>query len=135
MATAKINYMSGLRTSCTHQQSGTTIITDAPTDNMGKGEAFSPTDLLATALVSCMLTTMGIVAEREKISFPTASAEMTKVMASNPRRVAEVVVNVQMPEEEEYSPEQRRILEDAGYNCPVARSLSADVKQTITFSY
>lgn len=134
MATAKINYMSGLRTSCTHQQSGTTIITDAPTDNMGKGEAFSPTDLLATALVSCMLTTMGIVAEREKISFPNASAEMTKVMTSNPRRVEEVVVNVLMPEEN-YSEEQRNILEEAGNNCPVARSLSPDVKQTITFSY
>ncbi len=134
MATATINYIGELRSNCTHLQSGTTIITDAPTDNMGKGEAFSPTDLLATALVSCMLTTIGIVAQRENISFPNASAEMTKVMAANPRRVAQIIVKVKMPDVT-YTDQQKKVLEDAGYHCPVAKSLHADVVQEISFEY
>lgn len=134
MATATINYIGGLRSNCTHLQSGSTIVTDAPTDNMGKGEAFSPTDLLSTSLVSCMLTTMGIVAQRENIPFPNASAEMTKVMAANPRRVAQIVVKVKMPDVA-YTDQQKKLLEDTGYNCPVAKSLSPDVIQEISFEY
>jgi uncharacterized OsmC-like protein len=134
MATATINYLGELRTNCEHLQSGTTIVTDAPTDNMGKGEAFSPTDLLSTSLVSCMLTTMGIVAQRENIPFPNASAEMTKVMASNPRRVAQIVISIRMPKVT-YTDQQKKVLEDTAYNCPVAKSLNSDVKQEITFEY
>jgi uncharacterized OsmC-like protein len=101
---------------------------------MGKWEAFSPTDLLSTSLVSCMLTTMGIVAQRENIPFPNASAEMTKVMASNPRRVAQIVISIRMPKVT-YTDQQKKVLEDTAYNCPVAKSLNSDVKQEITFEY
>lgn len=133
MATAAIRYVGQLRTNATHIQSNTTIITDAPTDNHGKGEAFSPTDLLATSLATCMLTTMGIAAKKENIPFESADAEMQKIMANNPRRVAEVVIAVKMPAS--LTPQQRSYLEEIGLNCPVARSLHPDVKQTITFEY
>jgi uncharacterized OsmC-like protein len=134
MATATIHYNGELRTLCTHLQSGKEIVTDAPTDNMGRGEAFSPTDLLATSLVTCMLTTMGIVANRENIPFPDAAADMTKVMASNPRRVAKVVIDIRMPKVP-YTPEQKKLLEDTAHNCPVAKSLSPELVQEVTFSY
>lgn len=134
MITSTIQYPGDLRTNCTHVQSGDSIITDAPTDNHGKGEAFSPTDLMATSLVSCMLTTMGIKAGKDGIPFKEASAEMQKIMASNPRRVAEIVVKVSMPRGD-LSEEQIAVLEETGRNCPVARSLHPDVKQTITFEY
>lgn len=134
MITAKIEYEGQLRTRCTHVQSGTTITTDAPTDNHGKGEAFSPTDLLSTSLITCMLTTMGIAAGKENIPFERASAEMTKVMANNPRRVSEIVITITMPKGR-LTDEQRRKLEDVALNCPVARSLHPDVRQQVKFEY
>ena len=134
MSTATILYNGELRTLCTHLQSGKEIVTDAPTDNMGKGQAFSPTDLLSTSLVSCMLTTMGIVANREKISFPEAKAEMTKVMANNPRRVARIVITIHMPKVP-YTDDQKKLLEDTAHNCPVAKSLSPEVSQEVEFVY
>lgn len=134
MITSTINYQGQLRTTCTHMRSDMTLITDAPVDNHGKGEAFSPTDLLATSLGSCMLTTMGIKAMQKNIPFSNAHAEITKIMAANPRRVIEIVVHVRMPETP-YTAEQRSILEDAGINCPVAKSLSEEIIQRIDFVY
>jgi uncharacterized OsmC-like protein len=133
MATIKTTYLSDLRTEATHLQSGTKIITDAPTDNQGKGEAFSPTDLLAEALGSCILTTMAIAGRAHDIIIDGTTAEVTKVMAADPRRVAEVVINLKFPQE--YDDRQKKILQIAAHGCPVARSLHPDLKQTIDFGW
>ena len=135
MATSTIEYQGDLRTSCTHLQSGDKITTDAPTDNHGKGEAFSPTDLLATSLVSCMLTTMGIKANKEGIPFPGgASAEMQKIMANDPRRVSGIVVSIRAPKGN-LSEQQVKMLEATAINCPVARSLSPEINQEVKFEW
>lgn len=134
MATSKITYTANLRTEAIHLQSGTTIITDAPTDNNGKGEAFSPTDLLATSLGCCMLTIMGIVAERHAIDIVGTTIDITKIMESNPRRVGEVIVSFTMPKNN-YSDKEKELLEHAAHTCPVAKSLSAELKQTVVFNY
>lgn len=134
MKTSKIIYRGNLRTEATHLQSGQVIITDAPLDNNGKGEAFSPTDLLATSLGSCMLTIMGIVAGRHALSIEGTSIEITKIMESNPRRVGEIIVEFQIPGKE-LSAKDRELLEHAAHTCPVAKSLSADLKQTAIFNY
>lgn len=134
MATSKITYTGNLRTEAVHLQSGTSIITDAPTDNNGKGEAFSPTDLLATSLGCCMLTIMGIVADRHSIAIEGTTVEITKNMEANPRRVGEIVVVFTMPKNN-YSDKEKELLEHAAHTCPVAKSLSADLKQTIVFNY
>jgi len=133
MATIQATYLSDLRTEATHLQSGTKILTDAPTDNQGKGEAFSPTDLLAESLASCMLTTMAIAARTHSINIDGTKCEVTKVMAPNPRRVAEVVVSLQFPER--YDDKQKKILEIAAHGCPVAISLHPDLKKTIDFGW
>jgi uncharacterized OsmC-like protein len=133
MATIHTTYVGGLRTEATHLQSGTKIITDAPTDNKGKGEAFSPTDLLAESLAGCMLTTMGIAADTHAIEINGTEAEVTKVMAANPRRVAEVVVNFKFPKT--YSEKEQEILTKAALGCPVAVSLHPDVVKTVNFGW
>lgn len=133
MSTASIDYLGNLRTDCTHIRSNTRITTDAPVDNNGKGEAFSPTDLLSTSLAACMITTMGIRANRDNIPFEEAQAQMTKVMAANPRRVHEIVIELKMPAG--LSDEQKKILEDTALNCPVAKSLSPELVQTVRFIY
>ncbi len=133
MATIHTTYLGGLRTEATHLQSGTKIITDAPTDNKGKGEAFSPTDLLAESLAACILTTMGIAADVHGINIDNTEAEVTKIMAQNPRRVAEVVVNLKFPQT--YDDKQKKILEHAALGCPVAVSLHPDVVKTISFGW
>ncbi len=133
MATIKTTYLGGLRTKATHLQSGTTILTDAPVDNKGKGEAFSPTDLLAEALAGCILTTMAIAADVHGIDMDNTTAEVTKVMAPNPRRVAEVIVNLQFPKT--YTDKEKTILEKAALGCPVHVSLHPDVKKTIDFGW
>lgn len=134
MKTSKIIYKGNLRTEAVHVRSGQTIITDAPIDNNGKGEAFSPTDLLATSLGNCMLTIMGIVAGRNNINIEGARVEITKVMAENPRRVAEIIVEFTMPPNN-YSEKEKQLLENAARTCPVAKSLSQELKQTVNFSY
>jgi putative redox protein len=134
MKTSKITYLGNLRTEAIHLKSGEKIITDAPPDNNGKGEAFSPTDLLATSLGCCMLTVMGIVAERHSINMDGATIEITKIMESNPRRVSEIVVEFEMPKNN-YSDENKALLERTARACPVAKSLSAELKQTILFNY
>lgn len=134
MNTAKIKYLGELRTQCTHIKSNQKIITDAPTDNHGKGEAFSPTDLFCTSLVSCMLTVMGLKAQKNNISFPNATAEMEKIMTDDPRRVSEMLVVIKIPNEN-YTAEQKQILEDAAINCPVAKSISPEIKLEVKFEY
>lgn len=134
MATIKANYSGNLRTEAIHIQSGKTLITDAPVDNMGKGEAFSPTDLLATSLGTCMLTTMAIAAQKNGFEMQNVSIEITKIMASNPRRVDEVQISMDLTDTA-YTEEQKSILESAALNCPVAKSLHADLKQTVDFIY
>ena len=134
MVTVKTNYSGNLRTEAEHQRSGQRIITDAPTDNHGRGEAFSPTDLLATSLGSCMLTVMGIAANKNQIQFSGAHVETTKIMASSPRRVEKVIITMNIPDPG-YSEKERRLLETAALNCPVAKSLHPDLVQEVSFSY
>jgi putative redox protein len=134
MKISKIIYKGNLRTEASHLASGKTLITDAPVDNNGKGEAFSPTDLLATSLGSCMLTIMGIASEKHKINMEGTSLEITKIMASEPRRVAEIIVEFTMPKNN-FSEKDKKILENAALTCPVAKSLSPDLKQIVIFNY
>ncbi|MFD2513161.1 OsmC family protein [Pontibacter locisalis] len=134
MITVKSSYKGNLRTSAVHVASNNTIITDAPVDNNGKGEAFSPTDLVCAALGSCMMTIMGIVANRSNIDIEGTEIETVKIMASEPRRIAEIVLNFKMPAKN-YSEKEKAMLENAARTCPVALSLHPDVKQTINFVY
>ncbi|MFN7704882.1 MAG: OsmC family protein [Chryseotalea sp.] len=133
-ATAITHYLGNLRTEATHRLSGNTIITDAPPDNNGKGEAFSPTDLVSAALSSCMMTIMGIVAEREKIELKGLKAEVVKVMAAEPRRLAEIHITFSYADLKA-SDVQKEKLERAARTCPVALSLSENVKQVISFNW
>lgn len=134
MATSKITYNGGLRTTSVHLRSGNEIITDAPVDNKGKGEAFSPTDLLATSLGNCMLTIVGIAAQEHGFNIDGATCEITKIMAENPRRVAEIVVDLHFPANN-YSEKDKKIIERSAYTCPVAQSLHPDLKKTVSFNY
>lgn len=134
MKTSKIVYKGNLRTESTHLLSNNTVITDAPLDNNGKGEAFSPTDLLATSLGCCMLTIMGIIAERHSIDILGTGIEITKIMKADPRRVGEIIVEFTMPKNN-YSDKEKTLLEHAAHTCPVAQSLGAELKQTIIFNY
>jgi putative redox protein len=133
MATIETVYLGGLRTEATHVQSGTKIITDAPVDNQGKGEAFSPTDLLSASLASCMLTIMGIKARTLNIDIDNTKCSVTKIMAANPRRVAEIVISFKFPKQ--YSAGDKNILEQAALTCPVYYSVHEDLKKTINFSW
>lgn len=133
MATSLVKYVGELRTEATHLQSGTVINTDAPKDNYGKGEAFSPTDLTATSLASCMISIMGIVAMKE--GFTTvdgATGEVTKVMYPDPRRIGEIHVKITFPKKE-YTDKEKRMYENAAHTCPVAKSLHPDIKQIVEF--
>jgi len=132
--TAKIIYEGGLRTAAVHLKSGNQINTDAPTDNQGKGETFSPTDLLATALGSCVLTIMGIAARNHQIEMEGATVEVNKTMAADPRRVAKLEVFIQMPAQN-YSTKEKRILEKAAHGCPVAQSLHPDLEEIIEINW
>ncbi|MBB5438065.1 putative OsmC-like protein [Pedobacter sp. AK017] len=134
MSTSKITYNGGLRTTAVHQRSGKEIITDAPVDNKGKGEAFSPTDLLATSLGNCMLTIVGIAANEHGFNIDGTTCDITKVMAENPRRVAEIVINFQFPAND-YSDKDKKIIERSANTCPVMYSLHPDIKKTVTFNY
>lgn len=131
--TSKVVYKGNLRTECEHLKSGNSFITDAPTDNNGKGEAFSPTDTVATALASCMLTIIGIKAENSDFSIENTVAEVTKTMASEPRRISKIEINFIFPEV--YSDKQKKIIEHAAKTCPVWYSLHPDIEKIITFNY
>ena len=134
METIKIIYQGNLRTQATHIASGNTIITDAPVDNNGKGEAFSPTDLLCSSLGSCMLTLMGITGNTHQINIDGTEVKITKIMVSNPRKVGEIVVELFLPQNN-YTDKQKTILERAALTCPVYLSLHEDVKKTVSFHY
>ncbi len=127
-------YNGQLRTTATHGPSGGTLITDAPKDNMGKGEAFSPTDLVATALATCILTTMGIVAQRNNLDIAGATAKVTKEMVTTPiRRIGRLAVTIRMPKA--LSDEDQKRLENAAHTCPVHKSLHTDIEAPITFTW
>jgi uncharacterized OsmC-like protein len=134
MTTLTTHYQGSLRTENIHTRSGTVVITDAPVDNQGKGEAFSPTDLVCTALSSCMLTTMGILAERENIDMRGMKTEVVKIMGANPRKIAEIQI-IMSQDNLVATEEQRKKLRHAALTCPVALSLHDSVKQTITLNF
>ncbi|WP_047451421.1 OsmC family protein [Alistipes sp. ZOR0009] len=133
METVKTKYLGELRTEATHVRSGEKIITDAPIDNQGKGEYFSPTDMLATALGSCMLTIMGISARTHGFNIDGTEIKITKVMGTAPRRVVEVIVELFFPTD--YTPKEKKIIELSAKECPVANSLHPDLKQTLIFHF
>lgn len=134
METIQTKYLGELRTEATHIKSGQVIITDAPPDNKGKGEAFSPTDLMSASLGSCMLTIMGIAARTHSINLNGCSLKVTKIMASDPRRVSEIVIDFDFMGIE-YSDKEKAILERSARTCPVALSLHPDLKQTVHFPW
>lgn len=127
-------YQGHLRTEIKHLRSGSTIVTDAPPDNNGKGEAFSPTDLTCASLNSCMMTLMGMLAEREGINLAGLKSEIVKIMDANPRKIAEIRINF-FHENLEASPVQKEKLKRAALTCPVALSLPETLKQTVTFDF
>lgn len=134
MPTIKSVYQGNLRTNMRHVQSGQEVITDVPVDNNGKGEAFSPTDLVAAALGSCMVTIMGIVAERDGVSLQGLSWEITKVMNPQPRKISEIIINFTW-DQPVNDPTMLQKLKNAAKTCPVALSLDPALKQTITFNF
>lgn len=134
MATIISTYKGSLRTEAGHVQSGTKIITDAPVDNRGKGEAFSPTDLVCAALTSCMMTIMGIIAEKEGLPLDGLTAETTKTMASGPRMISRIAIDFKWPNPQG-SHDQLKKLKKAALSCPVALSLDASVQQVINFDF
>lgn len=135
MITIETTYLGDLRTENIHLQSGAKIITDAPCDNRGKGQSFSPTDLLATALGNCIMTIMGIKAMDNGIDIVGTRLEITKIMASDPRRVAEVVVEFFFPQDKSYTGEERKLIESVAGTSPVPLSLHPELKQTIKFNW
>lgn len=134
MTTALVSYSGDLRTNATHTRSGSSIVTDAPVDNQGKGEAFSPTDLLATSLLSCMMTVMGILAERKGWMLEGMEGSVVKIMADAPRRVIEIQVRVKIPTRD-LSPKDQELLRHTALTCPVAQSLHPDIKQDIQLEF
>lgn len=133
MATSKITYVGELRTVCIHLQSGTEILTDAPTDNHGKGEAFSPTDLVATALGSCMVSIMGIKCRDLDIDVKDSTLSVTKIMQAEPRKIAKIIVELNMS----ISPSEKNkiILERSAMTCPVLLSLHPDIEKEVVFNW
>ncbi len=134
MATAETIYLGELRTEATHVRSGQKLITDAPPDNQGRGEYFSPTDLLATTLGSCAMTIIGIAARKHGFNVDGTRISITKIMADNPRRVSEVIVEFSFPKKN-YSDSEKAIIENSARTCPVALSLHQDLKQNFIFNY
>ena len=133
--TSQIVYKGNLRTEATHLQSNSVIETDAPVDNNGKGERFSPTDIVATALGSCMLTIMGIKANSININLEGTTLDVQKTMAANPRRISGVQINFTFPENLQLSEKEQAILENAAHTCPVTKSLHPDINVEVTFGW
>jgi len=131
--TSKVTYLGDLRTTSIHLQSGTEILSDAPLDNNGKGEAFSPTDLVANALGSCMFTIMGIKARDMNVSIENSTASVTKIMQAEPRKISAIEIVFDM----NYAPDDKTkiILERAAMTCPVFLSLHPDIDKRITFNW
>ena len=133
--TSQIIYKGNLRTIATHLQSQTVIETDAPVDNHGKGERFSPTDIVATALGSCMLTIMGIKARDMQVDLEGTTIGITKIMADNPRRIGGIEILFTFPESVQADDKQRAILERAALTCPVAKSIHPDIQLNVQFGW
>ena len=133
MTTSKVIYQGDLRTAAIHLQSNNEIITDAPIDNHGKGEAFSPTDLLATSLASCMLTIIGIKAADMDIDVKGTTAEVTKIMSADPRRVSEVHVAITF--NKQLDDKTQKIFYNTALTCPVAKSIHPDIIQKVTINH
>ncbi|MEI6059783.1 MAG: OsmC family protein [Bacteroidota bacterium] len=134
METSRVDYNGDLRTEVTHVKSGQAFITDAPTDNQGKGEAFSPTDLLATSLGVCAITVVGIAASAHGFNVDGTVIKVTKIMATDPRRVGEVIVEMNFPDIK-YSEKEKNIIRHTINTCPVGRSLHPDLKQTFILNF
>ena len=134
MKTSKITYLGNLRTEAVHLKSGKLIITDAPTDNQGQGEAFSPTDLVATALGSCMLTIIGIKARDSGFDINNIQVNVTKIMSSAPRKISEIIIEFDFLGKP-YSEKEKEIIKNSARTCPVALSLNPEIKQTLSFNF
>lgn len=133
MHTSELFYEGDLRTIATHVYSGEKIFTDAPLDNQGKAQSFSPTDLLATSLAACMITIMGIAARTHQYEIEGCRMYVTKIMAANPRRVSEIQIRFELPAS--LDEKARAVLEHAARHCPVAKSLHPEINQAVTFEY
>ncbi|WP_298480965.1 OsmC family protein [uncultured Maribacter sp.] len=133
MATSKVTYTGSLRTNCVHLRSGDTFITDAPIDNNGLGQAFSPTDTVATGLASCILTMMGIKAHDLGVNLENSMAEVTKHMSASPRRITKIDVGLKLPSNT--GEKERKILINTANTCPVHYSLHPDIEKNITFNW
>jgi putative redox protein len=132
MHTSKIKYIGNLRTECVHEKSQTKIFTDAPIDNNGKGEAFSPTDLVATAYASCMITIMGIYCQEHGYHFEFAEAKVTKIMETNPRRIGKIIIEMDLSGNNWDEKTQKKVI-SVGKACPVAKTLSENVEIEFIF--
>ena len=133
MNTFEIKYKGDLRTTAIHLESGSEITTDAPKDNHGLGQAFSPTDMVCTALASCILTIMAITAEKKGINMKNTNATVKKTMGTNPRRINKIEIDITFPRK--YYVKTKTILERSAINCPVHHSLSEHIEKVITFTY
>ncbi|MGO3184114.1 MAG: OsmC family protein [Aequorivita sp.] len=133
MSTSKVTYLGNLRTENEHLKSGNKFITDAPTDNNGKGEAFSPTDTVATGLANCMITVMGIKAKNMDVNIDGTTAMVTKTMAADPRRISKIEVVLKFPAG--IDDKSKKILENTGRTCPVMQSLHPDIEKVIDFNW
>jgi len=129
----EIKYQGNLRTIATHLDSGSEIRTDAPKDNHGLGQTFSPTDMVCSALASCILTIMAIAVEKNNVDIKGTKAMVKKTMGNNPRRIAKIQIDIFFPKE--YDSKTKTILEKAAYNCPVHHTLSETVEKNISFTY
>ena len=134
MATAKVTYTGNLRNTCTHVKSGTEFITDAPLDNKGKGESFSPTDLVATAYISCMMTIIGIYCQEHGLDFSHGEGTVEKIMVSNPRRIGQLIIELNLSNNG-WSEKECLKIERAAKTCPVALSVSSDMEILLTFKF
>ncbi|MEY2587903.1 MAG: hypothetical protein RLY11_1752 [Bacteroidota bacterium] len=133
--TSTVTYTGDLRTLASHLQSGSTLETDAPTDNQGKGERFSPTDLIGTSLAACILTTMAIRAKQLEGKLKGVVTQTEKIMSAAPRRISGINITFHWPAENSYTEEERTILEDIAWTCPVKESIHPDIKLTIDFNW
>jgi len=134
MITIQTKYLGSLRTQATHVKSGNQLITDAPVDNNGKGEAFSPTDTVCAALGSCMITLMGIMAERKGIAMEDLTMDITKEMSSNPRKISRIILDFNWPNVPEEEVEREKFRK-AALTCPVALSLDPAIEQVVNFNF
>ena len=133
MNTFEIKYQGNLRTKAIHLDSGSEINTDAPKDNHGLGETFSPTDMVCTALASCIITIMAIAVEKDSIDIRDTTAFVKKTMGNNPRRITKIEIDIIFPKD--YDSRTKTILERAAFNCPVHHTLSETVEKNISFKY